>query len=84
MFLKAFMDAGAAAVKTLIEQWRPKQRIRVGIMAVLQLHGRSGNQNPHLHFVVSEGGVDANGHWRSVSYFDTTIALTGIEPPLLT
>ena len=70
-FLKAFMDAGAAAVKTLIEQWRPKQRIRVGIMAVLQLHGRSGNQNPHLHFVVSEGGVDAKGHWRAVNYFDT-------------
>jgi len=70
-FLKAFMDAGAAALKKLIEQWRPKQRIRVGIMAVLQLHGRSGNQNPHLHFVVSEGGVDRNGQWRTVNYFDT-------------
>ena len=47
-FLKAYMDAGAAAVKELIEEWRRRKKIRVGIMAVLQLHGRAGNSNPHL------------------------------------
>jgi hypothetical protein len=71
IFLKTYMDAGATAVKELIEQWRPKQKIRVGIMAVLQLHGRAGNRNPHLHFVVSEGGLDQNKQWRNVNYFDT-------------
>jgi hypothetical protein len=47
-FLKAYMDAGAAAVKELIEEWRRRKKIRVGIMAVLQLHGRAGNSNPYL------------------------------------
>ncbi|MBM3748053.1 MAG: transposase [Acidobacteria bacterium] len=70
-FLKVFMDAGATAVKELIEQWRKKRKIRVGIMAVLQLHGQAGNRNPHLHFVVSEGGVDKDGKWREVNFFDT-------------
>jgi len=70
-FLKAYMDAGAQAVKELIAEWRRKKKIRVGIMAVLQLHGRAGNQNPHLHFVVSEGGVDRQGQWREVNFFDT-------------
>lgn len=70
-FLKVYMDAGATAVKELIEQWRRKKKIRVGIMAVLQLHGRAGNRNPHLHFVVSEGGVDKAGQWREVNFFDT-------------
>jgi hypothetical protein len=69
--LKAYMDAGAKAVKELIEEWRKKRKIRVGIMAVLQLHGRAGNSNPHLHFVVSEGGIDKDGTWRGVNYFDT-------------
>ena len=32
-FLKVFMDAGAAAVKELIEQWRKKRKIRIGIKA---------------------------------------------------
>ena len=70
-FLKVYMDAGAKAVKELIEEWRRKKKIRVGIMAVLQLHGRAGNRNPHLHFVVSEGGIDKDKKWREVNYFDT-------------
>ena len=70
-FLKAYMNAGAQAVKELIEEWRRRKKIRVGIMAVLQLHGRAGNRNPHLHFVVSEGGIDKDKQWREVNFFDT-------------
>lgn len=69
-FLKVYMDAGAKAVKELIEQWRKKRKIKVGIMAVLQIHGRAGNRNPHLHFVVSEGGIDKDNKWREVNFFD--------------
>jgi len=70
-FMKVFVDAGAKAVKELIEQWRRKKRIRVGIMAVVQLSGRAGNRNPHLHLVVSEGGIDKDNQWRNVSWFNT-------------
>jgi len=70
-FLKVFVDAGAKAVQHLVAQWRPKKKIKVGIMAVLQVHGRAGNPNPHLHLVVSEGGLDRHKQWRAVTYFDT-------------
>jgi hypothetical protein len=70
-FLKVFVDAGARAVQQLVRQWRRKKKIKVGIMAVVQVHGRAGNPNPHLHLVVSEGGVDRQGRWQPVSYFDT-------------
>ena len=70
-FLKVFVDAGARAVQQLVRQWRRKKKIKVGIMAVVQVHGRAGNPNPHLHLVVSEGGVDIHQRWQPVSYFDT-------------
>jgi hypothetical protein len=35
------------------------------------MHGRAGNYNPHLHFVVSEGGIDREKQWQAVNYFDT-------------
>lgn len=70
VFLKVFVDAAAQAVKELIEEWRPKKRIKVGIMAVPQLFGRAGNVNPHVHLVVSEGGIDKDNEWRQVNYFD--------------
>lgn len=70
-FLKVFVDAGAKAVQQLVAQWRPKKKIKVGIMAVLQVHGQAGNPNPHLHLVVSEGGLDRQKQWQPVTYFDT-------------
>jgi len=69
-FMKVFVDAGAKAVKELVAEWRRKKKIKVGIMAVLQLSGRAGNENPHIHLVVSEGGVDKDNEWRNVSFFD--------------
>ena len=69
-FMKAYTDAGARAIRELVEQWRPKKKIRAGLMGVLQTHGRSGTANPHLHFVVSEGGIDKDNQWRNISYFD--------------
>jgi len=69
--LKAFADAGARAVQQLVQQWRPKKKIKVGIMSVLHVHGWAGNTNPHLHMVLSEGGVDKRGQWQAVNYFDT-------------
>ena len=45
-FLKVYMDAGAQAVKELVAEWRPKKKIKVGIMAVLQLHGRAAWDGP--------------------------------------
>lgn len=69
--MKAFADAGASAIKKLLGGWRRNWRLQVGLVAVMQLHGRAGNQNPHLHFVVSEGGVDKDGLWREITYFAT-------------
>jgi len=71
IFMKTYIDAGAKAVKELIEEWRPKKKIKIGMMSILQLHGRAGNYNPHLHFVVSEGGIDKEKKWQDVNYFDT-------------
>jgi hypothetical protein len=70
-FLKVFADAGARAVQELVKQWRPMKQIQVGLMAVVQAPGRAGNPNPHLHLVVSEGGLDCQKQWQAVNYFDT-------------
>jgi hypothetical protein len=36
---------------------------RIGISAVLHSWSRDLNFHPHLHCVVTGGGLDANGHW---------------------
>lgn len=42
--------------------------IDIGSIIVLQTTGRPGNFNPHLHILVTSGGVDPQGQWKQVSY----------------
>lgn len=40
----------------------------IGLVVVLQTAGRPGNYNPHLHILVSSGGITPENKWRQVSY----------------
>jgi len=35
---------------------------------VLQTAGRSGHYNPHLHILMTAGGIDPSGQWQPVTY----------------
>ncbi|HBQ63657.1 MAG TPA: hypothetical protein DD727_01755 [Clostridiales bacterium] len=46
-----------------------KRKVKTGMIAVLQTHGRSGHYNPHLHILMTSGGVDEEGkEWRELGY----------------
>jgi Putative transposase len=38
----------------------------IGVVAVIQTAGRASNYNPHLHLMVTGGGIDEQGKWREV------------------
>ena len=40
----------------------------IGTIIVLQTFGRSGEYNPHLHILVTAGGITPQGQWKAVSY----------------
>ena len=40
----------------------------IGCVMVLQTFGRSGEFNPHLHILVTAGGLTAEGNWRNVTF----------------
>lgn len=46
------------------------KEITPGIIAVIQSFGSKINLHPHLHFLVSEGGLDREEHFHSVSRFN--------------
>ena len=43
-------------------------KLDIGTIIVLQTAGRSGNYNPHLHILVTGGGLDPQNQWKEVSY----------------
>ena len=43
-------------------------KLDIGNIIVLQTAGRSGHYNPHLHILMTAGGIDPQEHWKNISY----------------
>lgn len=63
--LKAFMDEGARLVKEYFEK---KHKVTPGIIVGLHTFGSRINFNPHLHMLVTMGGMKENGEWKTYDY----------------
>jgi plasmid rolling circle replication initiator protein Rep len=41
-----------------------RQKVKIGAIVVVQTHGRSGHYNPHLHVIMTSGGInEKTGKW---------------------
>ena len=65
--LSPFMRAGHACLKDILKT-AGGIKLDIGNIIVLQTAGRSGHYNPHLHILMTAGGIDPTGQWKSVSY----------------
>jgi len=66
--LSEFMRTGYKCVEEVVSIG-VKREVKIGIIVVLQTHGRSGQCNPHLHILMTNGGIDENWkEWRELSY----------------
>ena len=63
-------DAGAELIRDILKFYRKKEGIEPGIILVIQTSGRSLNFNPHLHLLITEGGLGKDNKWYSLSYID--------------
>lgn len=44
------------------------RKMELGYIVVLQTAGRAGNYNPHLHIILTAGGLDEGKKWHELSY----------------
>jgi hypothetical protein len=65
--LSDLMRAGHACLVDTFSALR-KTPLDIGSAIILQTAGRPGNYNPHLHILLTAGGVDERGNWKPVSY----------------
>jgi len=71
--LKLLADCGAELVKEVCLICLKGKKIELGVILVTQTAGRKSTWNPHLHLLVTEGGLDRNNNWVSFYYFDYNI-----------
>jgi hypothetical protein len=61
--LDGLMKAAQLAMDEVLRLAK-EEPIRQGYIVVLQTAGRSARYNPHLHVIMTDGGLTADGRWR--------------------
>jgi len=68
-FLSAFMRCGYECLEAAVRQVK-RQSLKIGAVIVVQTHGRSGRYNPHLHIMLTSGGInEETGKWVDLTFF---------------
>jgi putative transposase len=62
------MQCGVAMLSDALS-WFKKVKLEAGYVVVLETAGRAGHWNPHLHILMTSGGVTPQQKWREVDYF---------------
>ncbi len=71
--LSAFMKCGHECLEDVVN-FVLKTVLKIGCIVVVQTHGRSGRYNPHLHIIMTSGGLCTAGEdWYDLGYFNYTI-----------
>ena len=65
--LSPFMQAGHACIQEVFSRCAGVD-LDIGTIIVLQTAGRPGQYNPHLHCLVTGGGLMPDAAWKGVSY----------------
>jgi len=63
-FTQALFQAVKETVLTLMQDKR-HQGVTPGLVLALHTWGRQLNLHPHIHAVVTAGGMDTRGHWKN-------------------
>ncbi len=67
--LSALMRSGYECLEDMVSQIK-RHEIKIGAIIVIQTHGRSGHYNPHLHIIMTNGGINEKaGKWAELNYF---------------
>jgi len=65
----ALMRCGYECLEDVVSEVK-RQCVKIGAIVVIQTHGRSGQYNPHLHIIMTNGGInEAKGKWVDLNYF---------------
>ena len=67
LLLDGLMQAARTAMDAVVRQAK-RQTLRLGYIVVLQTAGRSATYNPHLHVLMTDGGLRADGTWQPLGY----------------
>lgn len=71
--VKAMFRAVNSTIQRMFDKRFGKNKVTAGIICVAHFAGRDMKDNPHIHVILTEGGLDGNERWRKHWFLDYDI-----------
>lgn len=81
--LNCLFYAVESVVSRMFFKLNQSKNFTPGFVMVLHTFGRDLKWNPHIHCLISEGGLSDDGFWRPVSHFNYTFLRNSFRTALL-
>ncbi len=81
--LNCLFSAVNQVISHMFHSMNKSMNFTPGYILVLHTFGRDLKWNPHIHCLLSEGGVADNGKWRNVTHFNYTYLRNAFRTVLL-
>lgn len=81
--LNCLFDAVRSVISRMFFNLNKSLNFTPGFIMVLHTFGRDLKWNPHIHCLVSEGGLSDSGIWRNVSHFNYSYLRNSFRTALL-
>lgn len=66
---ETLFQAVERTINRLVHDRYPTEQIKVGMICALHTGGKDLKFNPHVHVIVTEGGLNKSREWRDYTYF---------------
>lgn len=81
--LGLLFDAVQSVILRMFHKENKTEKFTPGFICVLHTFGRDLKWNPHIHCLVSEGGIGKSGLWRAIKHFNYTFLRNAFRTALL-
>lgn len=81
--LNCLFSAVSSVVLRMFHKDNKTESFTPGFISVLHTFGRDLKWNPHIHCLISEGGLGNRGHWRSKTHFNYKLMRDSFQTALL-
>lgn len=81
--LNCLFHSVSSVISRMFFKMNTSKNFTPGFIMVLHTFGRDLKWNPHIHCLVTEGGISDDGFWRSVTHFNYTFLRNAFRTALL-
>lgn len=67
--LNVLVNSVNRSLTRLVNQKSSNKNVKLGLICVIHQQGKDLKFNPHIHVIVTEGGLDENNKWVKYNYF---------------